>query len=68
MDNYQIEEKVERMIDRLDDRFMSDSNTMTQGQYDAEVRKIDQWANDQFDLNAPLDDIRPGGTNDAFTD
>ena len=40
----QIERKVERMVDRLDAQFMSDSNTMTQEEYDAEIESIDKWA------------------------
>ncbi len=33
MDEYQIECRVEKMADRLDARYMSDANTMTETEY-----------------------------------
>ena len=52
MDAEQIELKVERAMDRLDKRFMSDANTMTQAEYDHEVVIIDKWAQQQYDAIA----------------
>jgi hypothetical protein len=54
MTEQDIKLKVERMIDRLDRRFMSDANTMTQVEYDAEVRKIYAWAEEQYSTNTKL--------------
>lgn len=48
MTSDQIERKVERLIDALDARFMSDNNTMTQEQYNAKVKEIDDWATMEY--------------------
>lgn len=48
MTSEQIEREVERRIDRLDARFMRDDSTMQQHEYDAAIRAIDQWAEDQY--------------------
>lgn len=43
----QIERQVERMMDHLDHRFMH--SAMTQEEYSAEVKKLNQWAEHQYD-------------------
>jgi len=43
----QIERQVERMMDHLDHRFMN--SAMTQEEYSAEIRKLNQWAKHQYD-------------------
>lgn len=43
-----IERAVEKMTDRLDARFMADGSTMTQAEYDAEIGKINAWADAQW--------------------
>ncbi len=47
MTEEQIERRVEAMIDRLDERFMSDPE-LTQEAYDARIREIDAWAEAQY--------------------
>lgn len=42
----QIERKVERATDRIDARFMN--GALTQEQYDAEMKALDKWADDQY--------------------
>ena len=42
MSEDEIERRVERMVDALDRRFMK--SAMDQAQYDAEMAKINQWA------------------------
>lgn len=49
MDEYQIEMRVEKATDRLDKRFMSDANTMTQEEYDNEIKILGRWAQQQYD-------------------
>jgi hypothetical protein len=44
----QIERAVQSKFDRLDARFMSDSNTMTQATYDAAARAIHEWAENEY--------------------
>lgn len=48
MTEEQIERQVERMTNALDARFMADNNTMTQAEYDAESKKIGEWADAEF--------------------
>ena len=48
MDEYQIECKVEKMVDALDRKYMSDNNTMTEAEYKDELRGIDNWAVNQY--------------------
>jgi len=48
MNEHDIEIRVEKAIDRLDRRFMSDANTMTQAEYDHEVMLIDKWAAQEY--------------------
>lgn len=47
----QIERRVESMVNRLDEQFMS--SDMCQSEYDDEMRKIDQWATQQYRMIAP---------------
>ena len=42
MTEAQIERRVERMVDHLDRLLMS--GQMTQSDYDAAIRSLDQWA------------------------
>jgi hypothetical protein len=42
----QIERAVERLIDSLDQQFLT--SNMTQAAYDAAMREIDQWAEQQL--------------------
>jgi hypothetical protein len=42
MTEEQIERRVERMVDHLDRLLLS--GQMTQGDYDAAMRSLDQWA------------------------
>lgn len=46
MTEHEIELKVERMVDRLDARFMR--GDMTQAEYDAKMREINQWAEEEY--------------------
>ena len=48
MDEYQIECRVEKMVDALDRRYMSDNNTMTEEEYKYELRLIDRWSANQY--------------------
>lgn len=43
----QIENRVERAINSLDKRLMS--NQITQEQYDMDIVRIDTWANQQYE-------------------
>jgi hypothetical protein len=43
----QIEDIVERQIDKLDDKLLS--GKLTQSEYDYEVSIIDKWANQQYE-------------------
>lgn len=43
----QIERRIEKATDRLDRQFMNGS--ITQEEYDAEIKALDEWANEQFD-------------------
>jgi len=43
----QIERRVERITDSLDRQLMN--NSLTQEEYDAEIKHLDQWANEQYD-------------------
>lgn len=43
-----IERHVERQMNSLDRRFLSPGSGMTQQMYDAHVRQIDQWAQEQY--------------------
>lgn len=40
----QIERHVETLTDRLDAAFLADNSKMTQDQYDAEIKAINDWA------------------------
>ena len=42
-----VEMRVEKMIDRLDARFMRDE-AMSQEEYDAKMREIREWAEEQL--------------------
>lgn len=46
MTESEIEYRVEKMIDDLDANLMM--NSITQEEYDREITKIDQWANQQY--------------------
>lgn len=48
MNSEQIELRVEKMTDALDKRFLADNSTMTQEQYDNEIRAISDWADSQY--------------------
>lgn len=50
MSEYQIEIRVERAMDLLDLKLLSGS--LSQQQYDAEVRNLAQWANNQYEVLA----------------
>lgn len=43
-----IECKVERMVDRLDARFMRDNSSMTEEEYKTAMKAIDTWAEQQY--------------------
>ena len=45
-----IEMRVEKMVDRLDARFMRDNAEMSQEEYDAKMREIYEWAEEQYRL------------------
>ena len=44
-----IEMRVEKMVDRLDARFMR-GGEMSQEEYDAKMREIHEWAEEQYRL------------------
>jgi hypothetical protein len=46
MTEEQIERRVESMVDHLDRLLLS--GQMTQGEYDAAMRSLNQWAEDQW--------------------
>ena len=46
MTDEQIERAVERKMDRLDHRLMI--RTLTQREYDEEVRRLDKWAEQEY--------------------
>ena len=48
MDEYQIECRIEKLVDRLDRQYMADTNTMTEAQYQAALKRIEQWAEQQL--------------------
>jgi hypothetical protein len=48
MTEYQIELSVEAKMNSLDRAFMNPANKMTQADYDAEVKKLNRWANAQM--------------------
>ena len=48
MTEYQIELSVEAKMNSLDRVFMNPANKMTQADYDAEVKKLNRWANAQM--------------------
>ena len=52
----QIERQVERMMDHLDHRFMN--SAMTQEEYSAETRKLNQWADRQYDSLSKPERVR----------
>lgn len=43
----QIEYRVEKWTDALDHNYMN--NVITTEQYEAEIKRINAWANEQFD-------------------
>lgn len=45
---YRIECKVERMIDKLDARYMN--GELSDSQYHEEIRGIDEWAEEQYKM------------------
>lgn len=44
----QIERRVEKMTDRLDARYMADGSAMTEAEYKAELKDIDDWAQTEY--------------------
>jgi hypothetical protein len=42
----QIERHVERMVDRLDRRFLNSS--MSQAEYDSEMKQVSLWADAEY--------------------
>lgn len=51
----QIERRAERMMDSLDSRFTREGSTMTQAEYDAQVRRIEAWVQEQAGKVKTLD-------------
>ena len=51
MTEAQIERRVELATDRLDLRFLNGS--MSQAEYDFEIRLLDKWAQQQYDALKP---------------
>jgi hypothetical protein len=52
----QIERQVERMMDHLDQVFLSSS--MTQDEYDTKVKEINVWAENQYTVMQTLVRVR----------
>jgi hypothetical protein len=52
MTDDQLEIHIQHVMDRLDARFMR--SPMTQAEYDAEVKRINAWAERQYDLRPTL--------------
>jgi hypothetical protein len=50
MTTEQIELRVEKTTDRIDARFMG--GELTQEQYDAEMKALDAWAEEQYAMEA----------------
>ena len=48
----QIENRVCRMFDELDKRYLS-SNSMTADEYERQTKAIDDWANEQYRRKYP---------------
>jgi hypothetical protein len=48
MTEEQIERAVERRIDAVDRAWLKPGCTWTQAEYDAEIRAVDQWAQQQY--------------------
>ena len=47
---FEIEYRVEKQTDALDHAFMN--NILSQAEYDAAMKSLNQWADTQFDLIA----------------
>jgi hypothetical protein len=47
MTTEQIERRVEKSTDRIDSRFMS--GELSQEQYDAEMKALSAWADEQYE-------------------
>ena len=52
MTEEQIERRVEKMVDHLDRVFLS--GAMSQADYDEEMRSLDEWAREQYQLTFKL--------------
>lgn len=44
----QVERTVERKVNSLDNRFMRSGSTMTQEEYNAEMKAINNWAEKEY--------------------
>ena len=44
----QIEIKVEKWVDRLDARYLADNSTMSEAEYKAQLKAIDDWADQAY--------------------